>query len=81
MLLEKRGGDGPRSSRTATVWGPSRSAISACEGGGGHAGKEGTHEAHFAGVHERLGGEPFPHERAGRAVVHGVDEPADVVVH
>lgn len=40
----------------------------------------GTYETCFAGVDERLRGEPLPHERAGGPVIHGVDQAADVVV-
>ena len=40
-----------------------------------------THEAALARVDEGLGREPFPHERARRAVVHRVYEAPDVVVH
>ena len=40
-----------------------------------------SHEAGLACVDEGLGGEPLPHERARGAVVDGVDQAADVVVH
>ena len=40
-----------------------------------------TYEADGAGVCEGLRREPFPHERARRAVVDGGDQPVDVVVH
>lgn len=39
-----------------------------------------TYEARFAGVDERLGGEPLPHECAGGAVIHGVDQATNIIV-
>jgi hypothetical protein len=40
-----------------------------------------TYEANLARVQPRFRGEPFPHEGTGRAVVDGVDEALDIVVH
>ena len=39
-----------------------------------------TYEATLSGVRKRFGGEPFPHERARRSVVHGIDQATNVII-
>ena len=39
-----------------------------------------TYKSRLAGIDERFGCKPFPHERARGSIVDGVDQPADVIV-
>jgi hypothetical protein len=39
-----------------------------------------TYKSNLAGINERFGGEPFPHERAGGAIIDRIDQPANIVI-
>ena len=39
-----------------------------------------TYKSNLASINERFGGEPFPHERAGGAVIDRIDQPANIVI-
>jgi hypothetical protein len=40
-----------------------------------------TYETSFACIDKRFGREPFPHKRARRAIIHRINETADVIIY